>query len=328
MRESDRSASPSPVSGSISRRKFLGTASAALMATADAGAAVPRAAAVHEPYRGKVCLFSKMFQNIMDGRRLAQTVQPLGFDGLDLTVRPGGHVAPERAAEDLPRAVASIREAGLEVPLITTALTSASDPTARPILATAAKLGIKFFKAGYYYYKFKDVRQELAAAGKEFRGLAELARQCGIQVGYHNHSEYVGAALWDSATFIDPLDPQWAGFYLDSCHVTGEGGVGAWKSAVHLAAPRLKMVAIKDFYWKATHKGWEYAMCPLGEGRVDLKYFFGVLAEANHQGPISLHVEYEPEGESIEEKNANMAVNVVRDLAVLKGHLAEAYGKQ
>jgi len=326
MRDSDRSSSSFPAPSSVSRRKFLGTASVAILATANAGAAVPRAAAGREPYRGKLCLFSKMFQTMMDWRHLAQAVQPLGFDGLDLTVRPGGHVAPERAAEDLPKAIAIIREAGLDVPMITTALTSASDPTARPILATAAKLGVKFFKVGYYYYKFKDVRQELAAAGKEFRGLVELARQCGIQAGYHNHSEYIGAALWDSATFIDPQDPQWAGFYLDSCHVTGEGGVGAWKSAVHLAAPRLKMAAIKDFYWKTTSKGWEYTVCPLGQGRVDLKYFFGVLAEVNHQGPISLHVEYEPEGESAEEKNANMVVNVVRDLAVLKGHLAEAYG--
>lgn len=261
----------------------------------------------------------------MDWGKLARATKAIGFDGIDLTVRKAGHVAPERAAEDLPKAVAVIREAGLDVPMITTALTSADDPTARPILSTAAKLGIRYFKAGYYQYELKDVRKELNRAGQEFRGLAALAKQCGIQVGYHNHSEYIGAALWDSARFIEPLDPAWAGYYLDTCHATGEGGVGAWKSALHLAASRLKMVAVKDFYWKPTSTGWEYTICPLGEGRVDLKYFIKVFAQVNFQGPISLHIEYEPEGSSTEEKEANTIVNAARDLALLKARLREAY---
>ena len=278
-----------------------------------------------QPYRGKLCYFSKALQTMMDWRKLAQATKTMGFDGLDLTVRKGGHVAPERAAEDLPRAVAAIRNEGLDVPMITTSLTSATDPWARPLLSTAAKLGIRYFKAGYYLYEHKDVRKELENAGREFRSLAALAREYGLQVGYHNHSEYVGAALWDAAEFIEPLDPKVAGYYLDSCHVTGEGCAGAWKSAVHLAASRLKMVAIKDFYWKATTQGWEYTVCPLGEGRVDLKYFVGVLAGVNFQGPISLHIEYEPEGESVEDKQANTIVNTARDLAVLKAHLTAAY---
>jgi sugar phosphate isomerase/epimerase len=276
-------------------------------------------------YQGKLCYFSKALQTLMDWSKLAEATKGIGFDGLDLTVRKGGHVAPERVSEDLPRAVTAIRAEGLDVPMITTALTSASDPTARPILATAAKLGVGYFKAGYYYYQYKNVREDLAKAGQDFRSLAALAKQYGVQVGYHNHSEYVGAALWDASQFIEPLDPKVAGYYLDCCHVTGEGCAGGWKSAVHLAATRLKMVAIKDFYWKATNQGWEYTVCPLGEGRVDLKYFCKMLAEVNFQGPISLHVEYEPEGGSVEEKQANTIVNSRRDLAVLKAHLTAAY---
>ena len=46
---------------------------------------------------------------------------------------------PERAAEDLPKAVAAIRAEGLEVPMITTALVAADDPTAVPILSTACQ---------------------------------------------------------------------------------------------------------------------------------------------------------------------------------------------
>ena len=70
---------------------------------------------------------------------MAQSAKRAGFGGIDLTVRTGGHVMPQRAAEDLPKAVAAIRAEGLEVPMITTELLSGDDPTAAPILSTAGE---------------------------------------------------------------------------------------------------------------------------------------------------------------------------------------------
>jgi L-ribulose-5-phosphate 3-epimerase len=132
----------------LSRREFLAAASASA-ATALAARAESASGATLGAYRGQFCFFSKALQS-MDWTQLSRTVKRMGFDGIDLTVRQGGHIAPERAAEDLPKAVAAIRAAGLEVPMITTALTSAADPAARPILSTAGKLSIPFFKPGYY----------------------------------------------------------------------------------------------------------------------------------------------------------------------------------
>src|SRR6266567_4777141 len=175
----------------LSRRDFLTTSTVALCAAAPP-AADHFNSATRGPYFGTLCLFSKPLPQ-MDWRALAQAAKRLGFGGIDLTVRPGGHVLPDRALEDLPKAVGIIRDKGLEVPMITTALTSAADPTSRPILSTAAKLSIPFFKPGYYQYKMVNVRRELDDAGAQFRGLVSLSQQCGIQAGYHNHEEYIGA---------------------------------------------------------------------------------------------------------------------------------------
>jgi sugar phosphate isomerase/epimerase len=98
-----------------------------------------------------VCLFSKHLPDL-NYDQLGKTLRDLGFDGVDLTVRTQGHVLPERAAQDLPRAVETIRSHGLEVPMITTELVSASDPTARPILSTAARLKVPHCKLGYWEY--------------------------------------------------------------------------------------------------------------------------------------------------------------------------------
>ena len=308
-----------------SRRDFLAAASAAACATAISATAPARPlAATPRPYAGTLCLFSKPLPE-MDWRRLAQAVKKLGFGGIDLTVRPEGHVLPERAQEDLPKAVGIIRDAGLEVPMITTALTSASDPTARPILSTAAKLSIPFFKAGYYQYKLVDVRRELAAAGEQFRGLVVLAGELGIQAGYHNHEEYIGAPVWDMASVIEPLDPRWAGFYFDARHATAEGGVGCWKIALNLVMPRLKMLAVKDFRWEKTKKGWQDLNCPLGEGMVNWKYVFNHLAAANFHGPISLHLEYEFPGATPAAREQSVLRAAARDLDFLKARVREAY---
>jgi sugar phosphate isomerase/epimerase len=297
-----------------SRRRFLEAAAAAGVALR-AHPARAAAVGVGRP----LCFFTKPLP-ALDVRTLARRVRPLGFDGLDLTVRPGGHVLPDRAALDLPRAVDAAREEGLAVPMITTALTSAGDPSARPILETAARLGIPLFKAGYYLYESDDVRAVVERAGREFAGLVALASACGIQAGFHNHSAYVGAALWDAARFVEPLDPKWAGYYFDPRHAFAEGGAGAWKTAARLATPRLKMIAAKDFRWAKGESGWKDENVPLGEGMVEWDAVLAILLARRFDGPLSVHLEYEPAGTGTHEERVLAAA--ARDLAFLKARLA------
>jgi sugar phosphate isomerase/epimerase len=275
-------------------------------------------------FNGEICLFSKHLP-AMDWTRLAQAVKKLGFGGIDLTVRPGGHVTPERAAEDLPKAVAAIRAEGLSVPMITTSLTSAGDPTAKPILSAAGNLSIPFFKPGYYKYSFADVRGELQKAMEEFRSLTETSKQSGVQCGFHNHEGNIGAQFWDVAKTIDQLDPKWVGYYFDIRHAVAEGGVAGWKIALNLAAPRIKMIAVKDSYWEKSSKGWRQANCPLGEGMVDWKAYFKTLRQVNFHGPISLHLEYEIPGATKAAQEENTLAAARRDFEFLKAQLQEAY---
>ena len=297
------------------RRDFIKSASAFA-----AVSMLPKASG----FNGQICLFSKHLPG-MDWNQLALAVKKLGFSGIDLTVRPGGHVLPERAAEDLPKAVDAIRDKGLSVPMITTGLTSVGDPTAKPTLLTAGKLSIPFFKPGYYKYSFADVRSELQKAMSDFRALSDLGKQNGVQCGFHNHEGYIGAQFWDVAQTIDQLDPKWTGYYFDIRHAVAEGGVAGWKIALNLTAPRIKMIAVKDSYWEKSGKGWRQINCPLGEGMVDWKSFFKTLRQANFHGPISLHLEYEIPGATKAAQEENTLAAAKRDLEFLKAQLQEAY---
>jgi sugar phosphate isomerase/epimerase len=307
-----------------SRRRFVraGAGAAAAAALARPGFAQGSRAA---GFRGTLCLFSKHLPGL-DAAKLGRAVKALGFTGVDLTVRPGGHVVPEQAAADLPPFLKTLREAGLQVPMITTALLSANEPFARPVLETAGRHQVTFFKPGYYKYAFTDVRQELEVARAELRGLAELGARFGVQLGYHNHAGYLGGPVWDVARIMDRLDPRWAGYYFDVRHAVVEGGDGGWRAALNLIAPRLKMVAIKDFFWEKASGGWRQRNCPLGEGMVDWKAFFAALARAEFHGPVSLHLEYEIAGATPAALQDNTLAAAARDLAFLKAGLGEAYG--
>jgi len=287
----------------------------AVTAQAAIAGAIAGTPATAQPRR-EFCLFSKHLPELAWGD-LGKAVKDAGFEGVDLTVRAGGHVLPERAPDDLPKAVDAIMAHGLKVPMITTELTSASAPVARPLLMAAAKSGVKYFKTGYWRYSASsDVRAQVAATGKALAELAALAAECGIELGFHNHQAYIGAALWDIAPSMDRLDPRWAGYYFDPRHAVAEGGGGSWKAATQLVAPRLKMVAIKDCRWTKGAKGWEVENCPLGEGQVDWTFVGKALRDANFAGPISLHLEYEiPPG------TRHTLDAAVRDLAVARRHL-------
>jgi len=270
-----------------------------------------------KPALPELCIFSKHLPNL-NYDELGKTSRQLGFDGVDLTVRPKGHVLPERAAEDLPRAVEAIRSHGLSVPMITTELLSASHPTARPILSTAGRLKIPYFKPGYYRYGNRDVEQTLAEVKRDVQGLVELGKQFGIEAGFHNHSaDYVGMAVWDTREIIRDLDPKWIGYYFDPAHATVEGGAAGWQISLRFALPRTKMVAVKDFYWEKQKGRWRVKWCPMGEGMVDWPKVFSAFAAARFTGPISLHVEYDPPDE---------LAAIARDLEFIKKQVKAAYG--
>jgi sugar phosphate isomerase/epimerase len=275
-------------------------------------------------FRGTLCFFSKHLPG-MDAHRLGRTLKALGFGGVDLTVRPGGHIDPKRVAQDLPPFVTAIRQEGLAVPMITTGLVSDADPAARPTLETAAALTIPYFKPGYYQYAFADVRKERDAAAAQLRGIAAIGARAGVHMGFHNHAGYIGGGIWDIAPVIDTLDPKSAGYYFDVRHAVVEGGDGGWRSAFNLVAPRLSMIALKDVFWDKTPAGWRQHDCPMGEGMVTWKSYFAMLAKAGFHGPVSLHLEYDVPGATPGAREENTVAAAAKDLAFVKARLAEAY---
>jgi sugar phosphate isomerase/epimerase len=265
-----------------------------------------------------LCLFSKYLQKL-EYPELGGIIRQLGFEGCDLTVRPGGHVEPDKVQVDMLRAIESLRGDGVEVGMLTTDITSAQPFASRAILAISGRSGVPYFTPGFWSYgPVENIEQRLSDVRQQLGQVVMLGRAYGMATGVHNESgDHVGQATWDTWAMLNGLEPRWAGYYFDPCHATAEGGVSGWNIALRLALPRLKMLAVKDFYWEKTAGKWTMRMCPLGQGMVDWPKVFSTLAAAKFTGPVSLHCEYKPD---------DILTAIAADFAFLKKQVEGAYG--
>ena len=87
----------------------------------------------------KVAIFSKHLQ-FLQGEALARGAAEIGFDGIDITVRKGGHIEPDRVRQNLPALVKTIRAQGLEVPMISTGIVDADTPFAEDMVECQIRL--------------------------------------------------------------------------------------------------------------------------------------------------------------------------------------------
>lgn len=271
-----------------------------------------------------ICLFSKHLQ-FLDYKSLAEFGAEAGLDGFDLTVRGGGHVEPKRVEEDLPRIVEETKKAGLKIPMITTKITDADDPLTERIIKTASKLGIKYYRMGYYSYDDGlGIEGTLDKCRMQISELADLNRHYGMHGAYQNHSgTRVGGPVWDIFYMIKGQNPNYIGCQYDIRHAVAEGGY-SWETGFKLTKDYVKTVCIKDFIWeKKSDGGWGIKNVPLGEGMINLDKFAGYLDDIEFKGPVSLHIEYPifNKGSGMKEKRKSALNYVKKDVEALRNRI-------
>lgn len=293
-----------------------------------AAAAAPAAGA-----RATYCLFSKHVQ-WLPVAEAAAVARAQGYDGLDLTVRSGGHVEPERVEDELPAAMEAARKAGAAIPMVTTGIRDTNSPHAERILRTLKAVGVRHYRWGGFRYDLKrPLEPQLKQIKKRVSELAAMNGQYGVCAMYHTHSGIgqVGASMWDLAQLLDGEDPELVSVNYDIGHATVEGGFGGWIHSARLLAPRMRGVALKDFLWRKNARGeWRPAWRPVGEGMVDFAQFFAILKEAGFAGPLQVHIEYPLGGADTGQKTLTLPRGEVlaqmeKDARALRG-LAERAG--
>lgn len=294
----------------LDRRQLLGGAAAlaagVLLPTQVGCAAESRSSSV------PIVAFTKFVQSLSYDE-LAGRIAEIGFDGIESTVRKGGHVEPAQVEVDLPKQVEATRKAGIDVTIITTDVLNTEQPLTEKVLRTAADLGIKKYRMGFYRYDLRrSVMDQLNEIRPRLADLAAMNRELGLSAVYQNHSgnNFVGAPIWDIHYLLAGIPKEEIGIAFDIRHATVEGGL-SWPLQYDLMKPHIGAVFVKDFKWN----GRNAEHVPLGTGRVD-RQFFKMHEKSGIECPYSIHVEYLPRGNA-EENLAAMA----KDLKQLKSWL-------
>lgn len=290
----------------MDRREFLTSLSAAALA------GCTTAAARREPApfaASEFHVFSKMFQPPVVGtpEKLCELMKGAGYDGIQWTVRKGGHVEPAEAVANLPRLVKIAESFGLKCRSICTDITADAagkpglTPGAETVLKVAADCGVEMFRPAYFFYDAKTERfsQSLDRIRGGFAALARLAARTGVKATYQNHSSWgpsvFGGLVWDVYECIRDLDPTDIGLEYDPMHAFFETNL-SWSHGLELVAPWIASVDLKDFHYQGDPKNpkkMKKQMVAAGEGVVPWAEAKRLL-DANGVRPIYvLHFEYD-----------------------------------
>jgi L-ribulose-5-phosphate 3-epimerase len=302
----------------VTRRQVLAGAAAAAMRPA-AGQEHPHVANGPKVRTSPgLCVYSQILRQVAYDE-LGLILRDTGVDGVNLTVFPGGHVNPANAGLEMFRSVEAITGVGLDVPIISTQYVNLNDTSIRNVLGVCSEMGVPLFRSGSWNYgNAPDLDTRLAEVQRDIFGLANIARAAKMTVVFQNLAgDAVGASIWDWHMILRGLDVATAGLDFDIGNATVSAGAGGPQVALRLAAPRIKAVTVRDFYWSKEGGAWKLTPCPLGEGMVDFAGFFSTLARAHFVGPVTIQMDYQP---------PNVTAALRHDIDFARKQLNAAYG--
>src|SRR5947207_5443742 len=125
------------------RRDVLKILTAAPL-VASRGLSAAQSATAPAPAKTRLCLVSRHLQWTNMEEAVAVAAEA-GCKAIAWTVRAGAHMLPANVERDLPKAVDLARKAGLDAPMLITALNEGTSERAEAILETMRGVGIRYY---------------------------------------------------------------------------------------------------------------------------------------------------------------------------------------
>jgi sugar phosphate isomerase/epimerase len=247
---------------------------------------------------------------------LGELVAGMGFDAVELPVRPGYQVTPAEVATALPAAARELARAGVTI-------ASIASGTDEATFAACAEAGVAFIRImvpigpGGYAATGAEIRRTLA-------GLAERAERYGVRVAVQPHYDDYIADSSELFALLRDLDPRFVAAIWDSVH-----DALARKRPEHgleLLWPWLGIVNLKSAYFErvddtvspAGDPVWEPVFTDARSGMAEWGRALCYLAEHRFAGPICLTAEYTDEND--------LVAKATRDLEHARSLQAAALG--
>ncbi|HOZ46003.1 MAG TPA: TIM barrel protein [Candidatus Hydrogenedentes bacterium] len=187
------------------------------------------------------CLFSVFTKPwTMALPELGEHVAGLGFDGIELPVRPGYPIDPERV-KALPEAARTLAGFGLQV-------FSVAGPTDESTIAACAEAGVPVIRICPVLAQGAYMLSE-ARLRKDFDALVPLLDKYGVKIGLQNHcGHHLANNAMGQLHILEHYDPKHFVAVWDAAH-NALGGEEP-ESAIDILWPYLDMVNLKNAYYQ------------------------------------------------------------------------------
>jgi len=257
----------------------------------------------HDDPKTTWSVFTKPWREPQVGA-LGELVAGMGFDAVELPVRPGYQVTPDEVSTALPAAARELARSGVGI-------ASIASGTDEATFAACADAGVPFIRImvpiGVNGY---------AATGTEIRrvlaGLSERAERYGVRVAVQPHYDDYIADSSELFALLQDADPRHVAAIWDSAH-----DALARKRPEHgleLLWPWLGIVNLKSAYYERVDEPasafgdpvWEPVFTDARSGMAEWGRALAYLAERGFDGPICLTAEYTDE--------SDLVAKVTRDL--------------
>jgi len=234
---------------------------------------------------------------------LGELVNRMGFDAVELPVRPGYQVEPADVRTGLRLAVDRLASAGVQV-------VSIASGTGESVFAACADAGVRVIRVMVPVSSrgFVETGDEIARALDD---LAEKAEQYGVRVGVQpHHDDYISDSS-ELATLLRDRDPQFIGAIWDAAHDAlarkrpehGLDLIWPWLVMTNLKSARYErqqaLSALGDPIWEPVFTSAVDGMAEWGRA---LKH----LARRSWTGPICLTAEYTDETNLVKKVTADL----------------------
>lgn len=238
-----------------------------------------------------IAIFEKVFEGL-NYEELADAMVAIGADGVEATIRPGGHVEPAVAEVEVPKMEQAMRARGKRIVIAATHIRSIDEPHTEKLLRIFRSLDIKHYRMGHYYLDAsKPLKPQVVNYAAQARDLADMNKEFGIQGLYQNHAgaRFLGALVWDIAYLLDGIDPDGLGVAFDLRHMRADTGT-SWRTAVQLAKPHIRSIYVKDAAWDGPRTD-KLIDVPVDQGFVT-EEIFDHVRDGLSPMPLCLHMEH------------------------------------
>jgi sugar phosphate isomerase/epimerase len=220
---------------------------------------------------------------------LGELVSRLGFDGIELPVRPGYQVEPETVTDALPTAAKTLSSFGVEI-------ISVAGPTDEATIRACGEASIPIIRTMARIEDGIDYLSAVTAYRKTYDALIPLLDHYGVTIGVQNHCNRFVANAVGLRSLLKGYDPQHVAAVWDAAHEALSGNLP--DLALDVIWPHLCMVNLKNGFWRrvngpeAEQARWMTYWTSGRQGLADWAYVVEELKARDYSAPVCLTAEY------------------------------------